>query len=165
MGRESACQCRRRGLDPWSGKKNPTCPGLTKSGSHNNCACALESRGCNAEPTAATEAGTPTAGAPQQEKSPGRKENPAQTQINKLINKQRLPPELCPMRFPLTAPRPASATPPYWRVPSPKWNSGSGSVSAHFPHPAPSWACPGCSSWRGPTEKREAGRRAQSRPI
>ena len=43
------------------------------------------SRDCNAEPTAptaATEAGIPTARAPQQEKSPGSKENPAQTQIN-----------------------------------------------------------------------------------
>ena len=66
-------------------------PGINQSPGATTTAPALWSPGtATAEPTApaaATEAGAPRARAPQQEKSPGSKGNPAQPQINKLINK------------------------------------------------------------------------------
>ena len=66
-------------------------PGINQSPGATTTVPALWSPGtATAEPTvpaAATEAGAPRARAPQQEKSPGSKENPAQPQINKLINK------------------------------------------------------------------------------
>ena len=45
-GKESACQCRRHGLDLWSGE-DPTCLGATKSAGHSYWAHALEPRSCN----------------------------------------------------------------------------------------------------------------------
>ena len=45
-GKESTCQCRRHGFQPWLGK-TPTCCGTTKPVHHSYWACALEPENCN----------------------------------------------------------------------------------------------------------------------
>ena len=70
-GKESACQCRRPGLDLWSGE-DPTCLGATKSAGHSYWAHALEPRSCNylAHTPQLVKPTGPRAHAQQQEKLP-----------------------------------------------------------------------------------------------